>query len=183
MFARSAHNRRAAPTRRQWSRLARMSALVVLVAFVVPALWPNLANAEAPPLATVADETPMLVAPQADAQVVRALRPGDEVELTGGTAIGFLGVIFRGDRGWVAASDLAVSENVGIPLAEAANGARILAAPMRDAAVLGRVPSGGVVLLTGAQVGSFVAGSYDGVGGWIEESDLSLPYDADGGGY
>lgn len=183
MFARTTGDVRAAPRRRPPARLTWMVALLAIVALVGQGFAPGIARAEAPALAIVANDTPMLVAPQADSQVVRTLQAGDEVELTGGTAIGFLAVIFRGDRGWVASSDLAVSGNVGIPLAEAANGARILAAPMRDAAVLGRVPGGGVVLLTGAQVGNFVAGSYDGVGGWIEESDLSLPYDADGNGY
>lgn len=182
MFARSDCSVRAAPGRRRAAPRAWWVTLLVIAAFAGQALLPGTARAEAPALAIVAVDTPLLVAPQADSQVVRNLQAGDEVELTGGTAIGFLGVIFRGDRGWVAASDLAVSGNVGIPLAEAPNGARILAAPMRDAAVLGRVPPGGVVLLTGAHVGNFVAGSYEGVGGWIEESDLSLPYDADGNG-
>jgi hypothetical protein len=183
MLALTARIARAAPAAGRPARLARMVTLLVLAAFAAQAFLPGIALAKAPALAIVAADTPLLVAPQADAQVVRTLRAGDEVELTGGTAIGFLAVIFRGDRGWVAASDLAISGNVGIPLAEAPNGARILAAPLRDAAVLGRVPPGGVVLLTGAQVGTFVAGSYEGVGGWIEESDLTLPYDADGGGY
>ncbi len=181
MFARSARIARAVSKQRPPARMAWMLSLLVLATIVAQAFAPAIARAEAPALAIVAIDTPLLIAPQADAQVIRSLQAGDQVELTGGTAIGFLAVIFRGDRGWVAASDLAVSGNVGIPLAEATNGARILAAPMRDAAVLGRVPPGGVVLLTGANVGNFVAGSYDGVGGWIEESDLSLPYDADSG--
>ena len=43
--------------------------------------------------------------------------------------------------------------------------------------------AGGVVLLTGANVGAFVAGSFGGVGGWIAEADLALPMDRDGGGH
>ncbi len=183
MNARSAPFTTAASDRRPRAWRAWAVTLVVLVAMVAQAFAPGIARAEAPPLAMVARDTPLLLAPQGDAGVVRNLRAGDQVELTGGTAIGFLGVIFRGDRGWVAASDLAISGNVGIPLAEAPNGTRILAAPLPDAAVLGEVPPGGVVLLTGAHVGNYVAGSYDGVGGWIEEHELSLPYDADGGAY
>jgi hypothetical protein len=155
--------------------IAGVLALLVMLVFA-----PGFVLAEAPGLATVADRTPLLAAPNEDTAVVAQLREGDEVALTGQTALGYLEVEFRGDRGWVASSDLSVSGNVGIPLAEAAAGAAIRAAPMTDAEVLRRVPPGGVVILTGAHVGVFVAGSYEGVGGWIAETDLAMPYDADG---
>lgn len=172
-----------APAARRQSWPVVWGLVLALLALVAPASLPPLAVAKSVALATVAVDTPLLVGPDEDAGVEAGLSEGDEVELTGRTAVGFLEVERRGERGWVAASDLALSDRVGIPLAEAAAGAAIRAAPMPDAEVLGSVPAGGVVLLTGANVGAFVAGSFDGVGGWIAEADLALPMDRDGSGY
>ena len=159
----------------------RLRVLAGAAALVAAAgLAPLAALANAPGLATVAVRSPLRAGPLDDAAVRRQLQVGDEVELTGQTALGYLEVEVRGERGWVASSDLAVSDRIGIPLAEAVNGAAIRAAPTPDAEVLDRVPPGGVAILTGAQVGPYVAGSYEGVGGWIAEADLALPFDADG---
>jgi hypothetical protein len=160
-------------------RLAAVT-LALLLALVTQAIAALPALAKAPALATVAAATLLLVAPQADATELRLLEPGDEVELTGGTAVGYLQVRFRGDDGWAAAAALAISGRVGIPLAQAPDGAAILAAPMPDAEVLGTIPAGGVAILTGRQVDGYAAGSFDGVGGWIAEADLTLPMDPDG---
>ena len=147
---------------------------------VIPSmLQPELATAEAPGLATVAAETPLLSEPDAAATVLVSLRPGSQVVLSGSAAPGYLQVMGDGEFGWVDADDLAFGDRVGIPLEDADEEAQILAAPLPRAEVLGTVPPGGVVILTGADVGGFVAASYEGIGGWVSEASLGMAYDAD----
>ena len=140
---------------------------------------PGPVAADAPAIATVAYDSPLLAMPSEGADVLAEVPVGTEVILTGSTAIGFLQVTVDDQTGWVAAPSLAISNRIGIPLAEAAGETQILVAPMPGADVLGAIPAGGVAILTGAEVGQYVAASYDGVGGWVAESDLGLPYDAD----
>ena len=150
--------------------------LMVGIAFQSAISW---AAAEAPPLAVVASDTPLLAAPDPEAAAMADVAAGTEVVLTGSATPGFLEVTLDGETGWIAAQDLSISNRVGIRLATASADTPILAAPMPDADELGRVPDGGVVILTGANVGSFVAASYEGTGGWVAEADLGLPYDHD----
>lgn len=162
-------------------RLARrtvaMAIAVALLAVFLPFAAP--ARADAPGLAVVRYDTPLLLAPQADAGEIAMLGAGEEVVLTGGTAIGYVNVDADAGSGWVAADALSVSGRPGIPLAEAQEGAPILAAPLPDAPVLGEVPPGGVVMINGAEVGVYISGSYNGIGGWIEEALLGLGFDHD----
>jgi len=148
-----------------------------LLALLVPGL--RGAGAEAPGLAVVRYDTPLLIAPESESGAIATLSAGDEVVLTGATAIDYVKVDANAGTGWVAADALSVSGRPGIPLAQAENGAPILAAPLPDATVLGEVPPGGVVMINGAQVGVYIAGSYNGIGGWIEEALLGLGFDDD----
>ncbi|MFM9106781.1 MAG: SH3 domain-containing protein, partial [Chloroflexota bacterium] len=138
------------------------------------------AGAEAPAIATVLADAPLLEAPDAGAAVIRTVPEGADVELTGTNAVGFLQVRAGDDTGWMSTDVLSISAHRPVSTAVTPNGAAIYDAPMPDAGVLGEVPAGGVVILTGAHVDTWVAGSYQGVGGWIVEADLDVPYDADG---
>ena len=137
-------------------------------------------GAEAPAIATVLADAPLLQGPDAASEVIRTVREGTDVELTGSNAVGYLQVNAGGDTGWMSTDVLSISAHRPVSTAVTPNGAAIYDAPLPDASVLGRVPAGGVVILTGAHVDTWVAGSYEGVGGWIIEADLDVPYDADG---
>lgn len=162
-------------------RAARGGAALALALALLAVLvqGPQPAGAEAPGIAVVRYETPLLIAPQAGSDAIATLDAGDEVILTGGTAIGHVNVDTDAGNGWVAADALSVSGRPGIPLAGAESGAPILAAPLPDAPVLGEVPPGGVVMISGAEVGVYISGSYNGIGGWIEEALLGLGFDHD----
>lgn len=139
-------------------------------------------GAEAPALATVRYDAPLLEAPDSGSDIIRMVSEGTDVEITGHNAIGYLMVIADGETGWMSADSLTISGAGPVSTAASPNGASIFSAPLPDASVLGEVPAGGVVIVTGAHVDIYVAGSYDGVGGWMIESDLDLPYDADSHG-
>ena len=148
-------------------RAARGGAALALALALLAVLvqGPQPAGAEAPGIAVVRYETPLLIAPQAGSGA--------------GTGIGNVNVDTDAGNGGVAADALSVSGRPGIPLAEAESGAPILAAPLPDAPVLGEVPPGGVVMISGAEVGVYISGSYNGIGGWIEEALLGLGFDHD----
>lgn len=157
-------------------------ALAVITLLFCGALLTAPVAAKAPALAMVASDTPMLVTPDEHAPVIRMLTRGMQVELTGSASAGHLQIIVNDEYGWASAQALAISNQIGIPLATAVAETPILAAPLPDAATLGVVPPGGAVILLGANVGIYTSGSYEGVGGWLLESNLNLPYDNDGNG-
>ena len=161
------------------ARRTLLAGVLSVVAVVPSAIQPIPTAAAAPGLATVVSETPLLAGPEPDAEVLADLGAGIEVVLSGSAAPGYLAVSVDGRSGWVAAQDLSLSNRVGIPLEDAEEQTSLLAAPMAEAEVLGTVPAGGVVILTGANVGGYVAGSYEGTGGWISEEALGMPYDDD----
>lgn len=167
--------------RRRWWLARGLAMVLVLVATAVAAalVKPAPVVADAPAVATVLTDSTLLAAPAPDAAVLCRLPAGTEVFLTGSAAPGFLEATVGAERGWIAAGDLSISGTRAIQLATATGDAPILASPRPDAEPLGRVPAGGVVILTGADVGTYVAGSYEGTGGWIAEADLGLPYDRD----
>jgi hypothetical protein len=160
-------------------RFAAAIALVGVAGGVLPVAVPAVL-ADAPGLAIVRYDTPLLSAPDASAEPIMMIEAGSQVELTGGTAVGYLHIRSGNRTGWVTAHALSVSGSAGIPTAVTPDGTVIQDAPLPNANVLGEVPPGGVVILTGAHVGIYVAGSFEGIGGWIEEADLNVPYDADG---
>ena len=160
-------------------RLAGAVAFSTIAAFAGSGSAP-VVLAVAPGLATVRYDAPLLGAPDDTAAVLDTVSAGSEVELTGGTATGYVEVIANGATGWMNADVLSVSGRPGISMAVTENGAAIYDAPLPDSGVLGEVPAGGAVILTGANVGIYVAGSFEGVGGWLLESDLDVAYDADG---
>lgn len=165
------------------ARLMLVALFVALIATIGSRSFVQIVLASAPPLARAIQNTPVLEAPQDEARHLALVTAGTEVMLTGSAEIDYVAVEVNGQAGWIAAADLAVSNRPGISLAAAVHDARMLDAPADDGGVLGVVPSGDVVILTGANVGGFVAGSYEGVGGWIAEADIGMPYDNDGNGW
>lgn len=160
-------------------RLALLASVLAAVAIAPSVIRPVPAVAEAPGLATVVSDTPLLAEPDPDAAMLTTVAAGSEVVLSGAAALGYLEVTADGRTGWVPAQDLTVGGQAGIPVADADEPTPILAAPVPDAEVLATIPAGGVVILTGANVGGYVAGSYEGTGGWISEVALGMPHDAD----
>lgn len=153
------------------------------VVSLAAAMAPAPVAADAPALATVAVETTLLAAPVAGAAVLATVPAGTEVVLSGSAAVGFLEATVDDETGWLDARVLEVSDRVGIALAVAVAETPILLAPLPNAESRGTVPAGGVVILTGAEVGAFVAGSYEGTGGWFAEAALGLAYDHDGAAF
>ncbi len=158
------------PGRRCSVRLAAVLLVSILPFVALPAAS---TLAAPPPLATTRTETDLRAGPATTEASLAVIPAGTEVELTGEAGDGFVGVTYEGQRGWVAAADLRIGANRPVLLATATRNLPIRAAPCPDAKPLGTVPTGGVVILSGAAVGDFVAGSYRGVGGWIDAAGLS----------
>ena len=146
-----------------------LAALVVVFLGVAP---PE-AMAKAPPLAATIFAAEARAVPAYDEPVVAVIPAGAEVELTGAAAPGFLAVYYDGQTVWVPAQYLSLSTRPGVDTAVAIASTPLLDAPMREADVLGIVPEGESVILTGANVDDYHAGSYDGTGGWIDGRDLA----------
>ncbi len=128
--------------------------------------------AKAPPMATTILEVTALAAPTFDAEEITVLPAGAELELTGATAPGFLGVYYDGEEVFVPSQYLTLGTRPGIDTATTVEDTPLLDAPMRDANVQLTVPEGQTVILTGATVDGFDAASYDGAGGWIDRRGL-----------
>ena len=149
--------------------------IALAIALFIVAFAPNAreASAKAPPLATAVLDAEARAAPDDDAAQVAVIPRGAEVELTGAAAPGFLGVYYDGQAVWVPAQYLSLGVRPGIDTAVAIEDTPLLDAPMREATVLGTVPEGQTVILTGASVDGYDAASHDGAGGWIIERALS----------
>jgi hypothetical protein len=143
--------------------------------FLAVALSPmtDEAAAKAPPLATTLFEADVLAAPAMDAAVIAVAPAGTEIELTGEAAPGYLGVYYGGEPAWVPVQYLALGVRPGVDTAVAVTDTPLLDAPMRDARTLATVPEGDAVILTGASLDGYDAASHEGVGGWIDEQDLT----------
>jgi hypothetical protein len=147
-------------------------AALVLCLVALASLAPGTA-AKAPPLATTVLEVNALAAPDYNAAVVAVLPADAEVELTGNSAPGFLGVLYEGQEVFVPAQYLSLGTRPGIDTAVAVVDAPMLDAPMPDAHVLTVVPEGEAVILTGATLDGYDAASYDLTGGWIDRRNLA----------
>lgn len=121
------------------------------------------ARAHAPALATAAANLALLAAPGAEASVLAVVPAGSEVELTGVADGTFLEVTADGRLGWASA----VLLDDGIATATLAADAGLRAAPSTEGQVLGIVPAGSTVILTGAFVDGYRAASFAGTGGWL----------------
>ena len=145
------------------------------VALIVGVIAPirHDASAKAPPLATAVLGTEALAAPDYEAASIAVIPQGTEVELTGDVAPGFLGVYYDGEAVWVPAQYLSLGDRPGIDTGVTVVDTPLLDAPMRGASVLEIILEGQAVILTGASIDGFDAAAHDGVGGWVDERDLS----------
>jgi uncharacterized protein YraI len=143
--------------------------MVALALILAAVLASPVAHAHAPALATVTADLVLLAAPSPEAAVLALLPAGTEVELTGAAEGGYLELTAQGQSGWAAAAGL----NGGIATAVIHVEASLYAAPNADGAVLGGVPAGSTVILTGAAVDGFVAASFAGIGGWLPAAALA----------
>lgn len=141
---------------------------------------PGDVEARGPGLITALNRTTLYSDPNTDSSPLVSIEAGEEGFLTGSASFVFVQAEFRGTTGWVLAQDVTTNGVYPIRLASAVVTAPILDAPDWDGGELGVIPTGGVAMLTGAEVGKFVAASFNGIGGWVDESLLGLPYDADG---
>jgi len=164
------------------SGIGRRSVVFSLIATPVLLMGarPSAVEARGPGLVVTLRPTAMYAEPSVTSVEQALLDAGEEGFLTGAAELVFVQVEFRGMTGWVLASDVTTNGVTGIRLATAVEAAPILDAPTPDAGPLGLIPAGGVAMLTGAEVGGYVAASFNGVGGWVDESLLGLAYDADG---
>lgn len=142
---------------------------VALVLVLGAALGGPSALAHAPALATTAMEVALLAAPSDEARVLDVMPGGTEVELTGATEGAFLEVSSGGRLGWAGAEGF----DGGIATAAVVLDASLRAAPNADGEILGAVPAGRTVMLTGATVDGFVAASFAGIGGWLPVSAVA----------
>ena len=137
-------------------------------------IWADCARpalAKAPPHATTLVTVDALAAPE-PGDAITTIPAHTEVELTGDAAPGFLAINYDDQILWVPAQFLSIGDRPGVDTAVAMRDTPILDAPLPDARTLGIVPRGEAVILTGANVGDYEAGSFDGTGGWLLRNDL-----------
>lgn len=130
------------------------------------------AVAKAPPHATTVVTTGVFAVPDLTADPIDTMGPGVELELTGSAAPGFLGVVYGDGEAWIPATNLTTGVRPGVETALAMVDAPLTDAPRRDSGIIGYVPEGESVILTGASVDGFYAASYNGAGGWINGRDI-----------
>jgi hypothetical protein len=133
----------------------------------------DLALAKAPPHATTLVSTGVFATPDLTADPIDMLGPGEELELTGNAAPGFLGIVYEDGEAWVPATNLTTGVRPGIETALAIVDAPLTSAPIRDSGIISYVPEGESVILTGAAVDGYYAASYNGTGGWISGRDIA----------
>ena len=141
-----------------------LRALAIILALILGALLAApAALAHAPALATTTANIALYEAPSAEAPVLAELPAGTEIELTGAAEGQFLEATFDGQLGWTRVDALDGTIDTAPVVADAS----LRAAPNDDGAILGAVPAGSTVILTGASVDGFLAASVDGTGGWL----------------
>ena len=130
-------------------------------------------DAKAPPHATTLVTTGVFSTPDLTGDPIGTVAPGEELELTGNAAPGFLGVIYGEGEAWIPSTNLTTGVRPGVETAIAVVDAPLLEAPLRDSGIVSYVSEGESVILTGATVDGFYAASYNGAGGWINGRDIA----------
>lgn len=157
------------------SRLLRPIALMAMIAVVCALGQGNVQDvgAKAPPHATTLVTTGIFSTPDLTGDPIGTVGPGEELELTGDAAPGFIGVIYGEGEAWIPSTNLTTGVRPGIETALAVVDAPLTDAPRRDSGIVSYVPEGESVILTGASVDGFYAASYNGAGGWISGRDIA----------
>ena len=156
--------------RRAFHHLLLAGALAsALTLGVLPASEFQLARAHASATAVAEFNQPLLAAPDPLSDVLLELTAGSELELTGAASGRYVQATIDGVVGWVAVDLIYAGQ---ITTAVANQTTLLTAAPADDAALIRVVPAGDTVILTGAAVDAWLAGSYDGNGGWLPAANL-----------
>lgn len=156
-----------------FSRLLKHVLATVACIFVLNLSIGHVVEAKAPPHATTIVETGVFSTPDLTGDQIGTVEPGSELELTGEAAPGFLEVIYGGAEAWIPSTNLTTGVRPGIETAMAVVDAPLTNAPIRDSGIVGYVPEGESVILTGATVDGYYAASYNGTGGWISGRDIA----------
>lgn len=151
------------------ARLVASAFLALVIATMFTAIAPGGAHAHAPGIAVVEFEQPLLEAPVVDSAALAELAAGSELELTGDADGQYVEVVAGGITGWV---DLDLIHAGQIENAITNTVTSITDAPSDDGQLLAVVPAGDTVILTGAAVDDYLAGSYNGTGGWLPAANL-----------
>jgi hypothetical protein len=150
-------------------RLVSVALLALLIAGTVSTIVPIAVEARAPGIAIAEFDQPLLQTPAPEAEVLMYVPAGFEMELTGSASGTYVQVLAGGVLGWV---DVNLIHAGQITTATTNAVTPITAEPDDSGQLLTIVPAGNTVILTGAQVDAYLAGSYEGVGGWLPEANL-----------
>jgi uncharacterized protein YraI len=151
-----------------WWRPLR--ALTIVLALILGAfLAASAALAHGPALATTTATLALYEAPSIDAPVLAELPAGTEIELTGAAEGDFLEATFDGQLGWTHVEGLDGMIDTALVVVDAS----LRAAPNNDGAILGAVPAGSTVILTGASVDGYLAAAFGGTGGWLSANAVA----------
>ena len=138
---------------------------------------------EPDPNATATDDLNLRAGPGIEAAVLAVMPAGARLAVTGPAENGYYPAAFGGERGWAFGDFLAldaggtVSGSGAGAVAFATDALNVRAGPSLADAVLGELPAGGEVTLTGEARNGFVAVRSDGAAGWVYAAYL----DAGGG--
>ena len=145
----------------------------VLVALALSAglvgLGLDTARAHAPGTAVVELDQPLLQMPTSDSAALTELAAGSDLQLTGDADGQYVEVVAGDITGWV---DVSLIDAGQIETATTTELTPITNAPSDDGQLLALVPAGDTVILTGAAVDNYLAGSYNGTGGWLPATSL-----------
>jgi hypothetical protein len=130
---------------------------------------PETVHAHAPGIAVTELDQPLLEQPAPDSAALAELAAGSELTLTGDADAQYVEVTAGELTGWV---DVSLIEAGQIETAIATELTPITNAPSADGQLLALVPAGDTVILTGAAVDNYLAGSYNGTGGWLPAANL-----------
>jgi hypothetical protein len=144
--------------------------LALALASVLAWTAPVTVNAHAPGIAVAEVDLALLENPASEAAVLGELAAGSEMELTGRASDEYVEVIAAGITGWVDVNTIHAGQ---IQTATTNALTQITDAPSEDGRLLTVVPAGDTVILTGAAVDEYLAGSYNGTGGWLPAANFN----------
>lgn len=130
---------------------------------------PGTARAHAPGTAVAELNQPLLQMPTSDSAALTELAAGSDLQLTGDADGQYVEVVAGEITGWV---DVSLIHAGQIETAITTELIPITDAPSDDGQLLALVPAGDTVILTGAAVDDYLAGSYNGTGGWLPAASL-----------
>lgn len=150
-------------------RLIAVGLFALLIAGSVSFIAPVAVEARAPGIAVAEFDQPLLQTPSPEADVLMEVPAGFEMELTGSASGTYVQVLAGGVVGWV---DVNLIHAGQITTATTNAVTPITAEPNDSGQLLTIVPAGNTVILTGAQVDAYLAGSYEGIGGWLPAENI-----------